>query len=47
MVSLPEDKKEQCHEIFNYFNKDMDERLSKDDFSDAIKTLGIFIPKRN
>ena len=45
MVSLPEDKKEQCHEIFNYFDKDMDGRLSKEDFSDAIKTLGIFIPK--
>ena len=45
MVSLPEDKKEQCHEIFNYFDKDMDGRLSKEDFSDAIKTLIIFIPK--
>ena len=45
MVSLPEDKKEQCHEIFNYFDKDLDGRLSKEDFSDAIKTLGIFIPK--
>ena len=45
MVSLPEDKKEQCQEIFNYFDKDMDGRLSKEDFSDAIKTLGIFIPK--
>ena len=46
MVSLPEEKKEQCHEIFNYFDKDMDGRLSKEDFSDAIKTLGIFIPKK-
>ena len=45
MVSLPEDKKEQCHEIFDYFDKDSDGRLSKEDFSDAIKTLGIFIPK--
>ena len=33
MVSLPEDKKEQCQEIFNYFDKDMDGRLSKEDFS--------------
>ena len=45
MVSLPEDKKEQCHEIFDFFDKDSDGRLSKEDFSDAIKTLGIFIPK--
>ena len=45
MVSLPPEKKEQCLEIFNYFDKDMDGRITKDDFSDAIKTLGIFIPK--
>ena len=45
MTSLPQDKKEQCTEIFNYFDKDMDGRITKEDFSDAIKTLGIFIPK--
>ena len=45
MVSLPPEKKEQCQEVFNYFDKDMDGRITKDEFSDAIKTLGIFIPK--
>ena len=45
MVSLPQEKREQCREVFNYFDKDMDGRLSKEDFSDAIKTLGIFIQK--
>ena len=45
MVSLPPEKKEQCHEVFDYFDKDMDGRISKEEFSDAIKTLGIFIPK--
>ena len=45
MVSLPPEKKEQCKEIFNFFDQDMDGRISKNDFSDAIKTLGIFIPK--
>ena len=45
MVSLPPEKKEQCREIFNYFDQDMDGRISKQDFSDGIKTLGIFIPK--
>ena len=45
MVSLPPEKKEQCREIFDFFDQDMDGRITKDDFSDAIKTLGIFIPK--
>ena len=45
MVSLPPEKKEQCREIFNFFDQDMDGRITKEDFSDAIKTLGIFIPK--
>ena len=45
MVSLPPGKKEQCREIFNFFDQDMDGRISKEDFSDGIKTLGIFIPK--
>ena len=45
MVSLPPEKKEQCREIFDFFDHDMDGRITKDDFSDAIKTLGIFIPK--
>ena len=45
MVSLPPEKKEQCLEIFDFFDQDMDGRITKDDFSDAIKTLGIFIPK--
>ena len=45
MTALPPEKKEQCLEVFNYFDKDMDGRITKDEFSDAIKTLGIFIPK--
>ena len=45
MVSLPPEKKEQCREVFNFFDQDMDGRISKNDFGDAIKTLGIFIPK--
>ena len=45
MVSLPPEKKEQCREIFDFFDQDMDGRISKQDFSDAIKTLGIFIAK--
>ena len=45
MVSLPPEKKEQCREIFDFFDQDMDGRITKDEFSDAIKTLGIFIPK--
>ena len=45
MTTLPPEKKEQCREIFDYFDLDMDGRISKEDFSDAIKTLGIFIPK--
>ena len=45
MTTLPPEKKEQCREIFNYFDQDMDGRISKEDFSDGIKTLGIFIPK--
>ena len=45
MSALPPDKKEQCQEIFNYFDKDMDGKISKEDFGDAIKTLGIFISK--
>ena len=45
MVSLPPEKKEQCREIFDFFDQDMDGRITKDDLSDAIKTLGIFIPK--
>ena len=45
MATLPPEKKEQCHEVFDYFDKDMDGRITKEEFSDAIKTLGIFIPK--
>ncbi len=45
MTTLPPEKKEQCREIFDYFDLDMDGRISKEDFGDAIKTLGIFIPK--
>ena len=46
MAALPPEKKEQCHEVFDYFDKDMDGRITRDEFSDAIKTLGIFIPKK-
>ena len=45
MTTLPPEKKEQWREIFDYFDLDMDGRISKEDFGDAIKTLGIFIPK--
>ena len=45
MASLPKEKQIQCKEIFNYYDTDKDGKLSKEEFSDAIKTLGIFIPK--
>lgn len=45
MSGLPPEKKIQCNEIFQYYDKDRDGRLSKEDFNDAMKTLGIFIPK--
>ena len=45
MTSLPPEKQIRCKEIFNYYDKDKDGKLSKEDFQDAIKTLGIFIPK--
>ena len=45
MSTLPKEKEIQCKEIFNYYDFDKDGKLSKEDFSDAIKTLGIFIPK--
>ena len=45
MTTLPLEKQIQCKEIFNYYDKDKDGILSKEDFQDAIKTLGIFIPK--
>ena len=31
--------------FLNYFDKDMNERISKEDLCDSIKTLDIFIPK--
>ena len=31
--------------FLNYFDKDMNGRLSKEDLCDAIKTLDTFIPK--
>ena len=45
MTELTAEKKNQCREVFDYFDRDKDGRLSKNDFSDAIKTLGIFIQK--
>ena len=45
MAELTAEKKSQCREVFDYFDRDKDGRLSKSDFSDAIKTLGIFIQK--
>ena len=45
MTSFPKEKQIQCKEIFNYYDTDKDGKLSKEEFSDAIKTLGIFIPK--
>ena len=45
MAELTAEKKNQCREVFDYFDRDKDGRLSKNDFSDAIKTLGIFIQK--
>ena len=45
MAELTAEKKNQCREVFDYFDRDRDGRLSKNDFSDAIKTLGIFIQK--
>jgi Ca2+-binding EF-hand superfamily protein len=45
MSKITPEKQIQCQEIFNYFDKDKDGKLSKNEFEDAIKTLGIFIPK--
>ena len=45
-MSLPPEKKEECQEVFNFFDRDLDGRVSREEFSDAIKTLGIFIPKK-
>lgn len=45
MASLPIEKKQQCQEIFNFYDKDKDGKLTKEDFNDAMKSLGIFIPK--
>ena len=45
MSVLPPEKKLQCREIFDYFDKKNTGTLSKEAFSDAIKSLGIFIPK--
>jgi Ca2+-binding EF-hand superfamily protein len=45
MSKISPEKQIQCQEIFNYYDKDNDGKLSKNEFEDAIKTLGIFIPK--
>ena len=45
MASLPPEKKQQCKEVFDFYDKDRDGQLTKEDFTDAMKSLGIFIPK--
>lgn len=45
MATLPPEKKKQCQEVFDFYDKDMDGQLTKEDFGDAMKSLGIFIPK--
>lgn len=46
MSSLSEEKKKSIKEVFGFFDLNDAGRLSKEDFESALKSLGLFIPKK-
>lgn len=46
MSGLSEEKKKSCREVFNFYDLDMKGKLGKEEFSSALKTLGLFIPNK-